>query len=105
VLDIQQRVQGWNRRAEDLWGLRPDEALDHHFLSLDIGLPSEQLAAPLRAVLNGTSTQETSRLEAVNRRGRPIVCRATILPLVNASGDGSPRGAIVMMEDQPRGEE
>lgn len=106
VLDGQQRVQVWNRRAEDLWGLRADEALDNHFLGLDIGLPSEQLAAPLRAVLNGASPRETCELEAVNRRGRPIVCTATILPLVSpSSDDATPRGAIVMMEDSPRGED
>ena len=51
VLDQQQRVQIWNLRAEDLWGLRADEALDSQFLSLDIGLPSERLAPALRAVL------------------------------------------------------
>ena len=104
VLDPQQRVQIWNRRAEDLWGLRGDEALDHHFLSLDIGLPSEQLAAPLRAVLAGSSAREHHQLEAVNRRGRAIVCSATILPLIDPKADGNgtaPRGAIVMMEDQP----
>ncbi|MBE2320075.1 PAS domain-containing protein [Solirubrobacter sp. CPCC 204708] len=105
VLDAQQRVQVWNRRAEDLWGLRSDEAVDSHFLSLDIGLPSEQLAAALRAVLSGASPRETGELEAVNRRGRPIVCEATILPLVSSTAqDGAPRGAIVMMEDRPRGE-
>jgi two-component system CheB/CheR fusion protein len=100
VLDRQQRVQIWNNRAEDLWGLRRDEALDHHFLSLDIGLPSEELAAPLRAVLNGASDRESRELTAVNRRGRAIVCAATVLPLV-AFGDGAAvRGAIVMMEDR-----
>ena len=46
VLDRQQRVQVWNHRAEDLWGLREDEAVEHHFLSLDIGLPAEPLAGP-----------------------------------------------------------
>ncbi|HET6550160.1 MAG TPA: PAS domain-containing protein, partial [Solirubrobacter sp.] len=103
VLDAHQRVQVWNRRAEDLWGLRPDEAVDNHFLSLDIGLPSEQLATALRAVLGGASERETRELEAVNRRGRPILCAATVLPLMSASGDGGdPRGAIVMMEDRPR---
>ena len=61
VLDAQQRVQIWNHRAEDLWGLRSEEALDNHFLSLDIGLPSEQLAAALRAVLSGGSERETPR--------------------------------------------
>jgi two-component system CheB/CheR fusion protein len=103
VLDTQQRVQVWNNRAEDLWGLRRDEALDHHFLSLDIGLPSEELAAPLRAVLSGSSERESRDLEAVNRRGRAIVCAATVLPLIgSAAGDGAQvRGAIVMMEDRP----
>jgi two-component system CheB/CheR fusion protein len=105
VLDSQQRVQVWNRRAEDLWGLRADEAVDHHFLSLDIGLPSEQLAVALRAVLSGSSSRETRDLEAVNRRGRGIVCEATVLPLVSPStNDGAPRGAIVMMEARPREE-
>jgi two-component system CheB/CheR fusion protein len=102
VLDTHQRVQVWNRRAEDLWGLRADEAVDNHFLSLDIGLPSEQLAAALRAVLSGSSERESRELDAVNRRGRPIVCSATVLPLVSPSADGDPRGAIVMMEDRPR---
>jgi two-component system CheB/CheR fusion protein len=107
VLDAQQRVQVWNRGAENLWGLRADEAVDNHFLSLDIGLPSEQLASAMRAVLSGGSERETRELAAVNRRGRPIVCEATMLPLVNVvQGDGaSPRGMIVLMEDHPREEE
>jgi two-component system CheB/CheR fusion protein len=101
VVDAQQRVQVWNRRAEDLWGLRSDEAVDHHFLSLDIGLPSEQLAPALRAVLGGASERETRELEAVNRRGRTILCAATVLPLIGpVPGDGTRvRGAIVLMED------
>ena len=104
VLDAQQRVQVWNRHAEEQWGLRPDEAVDHHFLSLDIGLPSEQLASALRAVLAGSSTRESREVEAVNRRGRAILCAATVLPLVGPiPGDGTRvRGAIVMMENRAR---
>jgi two-component system CheB/CheR fusion protein len=102
VLDVQSRVQIWNNRAEDLWELRRDEAVDQHFLSLDIGLPSEALAAPLRAVLSGASPREFRELDAVNRRGRAIVLAATVLPLGAADGDGDGvRGAIVMMEDRP----
>jgi two-component system, chemotaxis family, CheB/CheR fusion protein len=101
VVDRQQRVQVWNHRAEDLWGLRQDEALDHHLLSLDIGLPAERLAAPLRAVLGGASAREQAVLDAVNRRGRAIVCSTTILPLVSSSDGQAVRGAIVLMEDQP----
>ena len=102
VLDTHQRVQVWNHRAEDLWGLRHDEAVDHHFLSLDIGLPSEQLAAPLRAVLAGTQEREVRALEAVNRRGRPIVLNATVLPLLSPRSQDGHRiqGAIVLMEDR-----
>src|SRR4051794_22968088 len=106
VLDAQQRVQIWNTHAEDLWGLRPDEAVDNHFLSLDIGLPSERLAAPLRAVLAGASDREVRELDAVNRRGRTIACVATVMPLragLDGDGDGAAvRGAIVMMEDRDR---
>jgi two-component system, chemotaxis family, CheB/CheR fusion protein len=107
VLDAQQRVQVWNQRAEDLWGLRQDEAVDHHFLSLDIGLPSEHLAPALRAVLGGTSERESREVEAVNRRGRSVVCAATIVPLIGpVPGDGTRvRGAIVLMENRPDGTE
>jgi len=102
VVDRQQRVQVWNDRAEDLWGLRQDEAVHHHLLSLDIGLPVEQLAGPLRSVLGGVSGRETALVEAINRRGRSIACATTILPLASTDGDGhGVRGAIVMMEDQP----
>ena len=37
VVDRQQRVQVWNHRAEDLWGVRPDEAIEHHLLSSTSG--------------------------------------------------------------------
>jgi two-component system, chemotaxis family, CheB/CheR fusion protein len=106
VVDRQQRVQVWNHRAEDLWGLRQDEAVEHHLLSLDIGLPVERLAGPLRTVLSGTSEREQATLEAVNRRGRMIECVTTILPLLSiGDSDGAPvRGAIVLMEDSPAAE-
>jgi two-component system CheB/CheR fusion protein len=101
VVDRQQRVQVWNHRAEDLWGLRQDEAVDHHLLSLDIGLPVERLAGPLRAVLGGSSEREEALVAAVNRRGRTLECSTTILPLVSPGAtDGQlVCGAIVLMED------
>jgi two-component system, chemotaxis family, CheB/CheR fusion protein len=107
VVDRQQRVQVWNHRAEDLWGLRQDEAVDHHLLSLDIGLPVERLAGPLRSVLGGASEREESVLEAVNRRGRTIDCTTTIVPLMpSGSTDGAAvRGAIVLMEGARTGGE
>ena len=81
VLDPQQRVQVWNRRAEDLWGVRPDEAVDNHFLGLDIGLPAERLAPALRAVLSGASERETPSWRPSTAAGgrssaRPPCCRS-----------------------------
>jgi two-component system CheB/CheR fusion protein len=100
VLDRQQRVQVWNRGAEDLWGLRQDEALERHLLSLDIGLPTERLAAPLRSVLGGGSGREEALIEAVNRRGRTIQCATTIVPIASPIGDGDAvHGAIILMQD------
>jgi two-component system CheB/CheR fusion protein len=100
VVDRQQRVLVWNHRAEDLWGLRQDEAIDRHLLSLDIGLPTEQLAAPLRSVLGGASPREEAVLQAVNRRGRTVGCATTVLPLqAPGAGDDKIRGAIILMRD------
>jgi two-component system, chemotaxis family, CheB/CheR fusion protein len=105
VLDPQQRVQVWNYRAEDLWGTRQDEALEQHFLNLDIGLPTATIAPALRAVLTGGAEREQVEVQAINRRGRSIVCVATVMPLPASSGDGAVvRGAIVLMEDRPSGD-
>jgi two-component system, chemotaxis family, CheB/CheR fusion protein len=102
VVDKGQRVQVWNRRAEDLWGVRADEALEQRFLSLDMGLPTEQVAPALRAVLSGSSARERLELEAVNRRGQAIICATSVLPLVSpADGDSGVRGAIILMDDEP----
>ena len=77
--------------------MRHEEALDKPLLSLDIGLPLERLARPLRSVLDGASTREQLQLDAVNRRGRSITCTATILPLP-AGEAPRPRGAAVLLE-------
>ena len=51
VLNEDLRVQVWSPGAEDLWGLRPEEAEGKELLSLDIGLPAVQIAPMLRQVL------------------------------------------------------
>ena len=100
VINRDQRIQVWNQRAEDLWGLRQDEVVDHHLLALDIGLPTEQLVPALRAALGGGDRQDVE-LEAVNRRGRSIVCHTTVMPLLSGESDPQVRGAIVLMNDTP----
>jgi two-component system, chemotaxis family, CheB/CheR fusion protein len=99
VVDRELRVQVWNRQAEELWGVRSAEAEHQHFFSLDVGLPLERIAQPIRACLAGTLPSQEMLLPSVNRRGRAIVCRTTIFPLV-ARDEDRPRGVIVTMDEQ-----
>ena len=99
VLDRALHVLVWNRRAEDMWGLRADEVVGLHFLTLDIGLRVERLADAIRAALAEGADEQELTLGCTNRRGRTIECRVTVLPLV-ARGGGMPRGVIVRMEEQ-----
>jgi two-component system CheB/CheR fusion protein len=95
VVDRNQRVQIWNGKARELWGVTPEEAEDQHLLSLDIGLPLDKLRQQLRVTLGGESQREEVVLDATNRRGKPFQCRVTFLPL---GGDGNTSGVIMMME-------
>jgi two-component system CheB/CheR fusion protein len=97
VVDRDCRIRVWNNRAEQLWGVRRDEARDAHVLSLDIGLPLGDLAAPLRDVLAGTKDLVDVRLPAVSRRGKAIECGVTVNPL--RSLDRGIDGAILVMEE------
>jgi two-component system CheB/CheR fusion protein len=97
VVDRDQRVQIWNGRARDLWGLRSDEVEDQHLLSLDIGLPLEKLRPQLRAAGNGNTAREEVVLDATDRRGQAFQCRVTLLPLGGGNQAGG-AGLILMME-------
>jgi two-component system CheB/CheR fusion protein len=98
VLDREYMVQVWSQRADDLWGLRPDEALGQHFMNLDIGLPVEQLKMAIRGCLNGEPPIQPQILPATNRRGKAIRCKVTCMPL--RSNRETISGAIVVMDEQ-----
>jgi len=95
VLDANQAVRVWNRHAEELWGVRRDEAVGAHFLSLDIGLPVAELRGAIRGALAGEDRGEIT-VEANDRRGRPLQCHVTALPLT--AGGEAVTGAILLME-------
>jgi two-component system, chemotaxis family, CheB/CheR fusion protein len=97
VIDKELRVQGWNRRAEDLWGLRGDEVKGQHFLNLDIGLPVDQLRQPVRAVLSGEHDGNSTTVSGVNRRGKSITVLVTLSPL---GQEGDAKGVILLMNAQ-----
>ncbi|MDP9799425.1 two-component system CheB/CheR fusion protein [Catenuloplanes nepalensis] len=95
VVDPGLQVQAWNRSAEDLWGLREEEALGEHFLNLDMGLPTDGLRPLLRSVLSGDLSREQLTVEAVNRRGRKIKVQVAFAPLLDHASRTT--GAIVVM--------
>jgi two-component system CheB/CheR fusion protein len=96
VLNGQMRVLAWNRGAEELWGLRRDEARSEHLLNLDIGLPVADLRPVVRAALGDAEFTEEVKVTAVNRRGREVRVRVVCSSL--RGNDGEPGGAILVME-------
>lgn len=99
VVDRDLYVQVWNHKAEDLWGVRTEEAVGQHMLNLDIGLPVEQLRQPLQSGLSGEPNSSSEIVvDAINRRGRSIQCHITCTPLVG--GQGEIQGMILLMEEQ-----
>jgi two-component system, chemotaxis family, CheB/CheR fusion protein len=102
VADGELRIKAWNRGAQDLWGLRADEAEGQHLLNLDIGLPLERLTGPLRACLAGESAYEDVTLDATNRRGKAVQCKVSCTPLMDAANDI--RGVILLMKEEGRAE-
>jgi two-component system, chemotaxis family, CheB/CheR fusion protein len=88
-------IQVWNKQAEEMWGLRREEVVGQRFLSLDIGLPTDELWPLIRKALAGDGMQQTE-LAAVNRRVRSILVRVVCMPLI--AGANQPTGAILVME-------
>jgi two-component system CheB/CheR fusion protein len=81
VVDNEHRVQVWNAESTELWGVRTDEAQGQHLFGLDIGLPLDGVRGALRRVLGGTDDRVDVELEALNRRGRAVTVKVTLLPL------------------------
>jgi two-component system CheB/CheR fusion protein len=98
VLDGDQQVQIWNDQAEDMWGLRSGEAEGKYLMKLEIGLPVEQLKAPVRAALsNDSQASQVVEVPAVNRLGKPVTCRVTAMPLAGMVGG---TGVVLLMENE-----
>ncbi|HEX9938037.1 MAG TPA: CheR family methyltransferase, partial [Longimicrobium sp.] len=95
VVDRGLNIRVWNRKAEDLWGLRADEVNGNALQNLDIGLPVERLKPAIRACLEGGSAFEEVVLDAVNRRGRSIRCRVAVTPFFNTEREIG--GAVLVM--------
>jgi two-component system CheB/CheR fusion protein len=97
VVDRKANVVSWNRRAGELWGLRPDDVQGVPFLSLDIGLPVEQLSTAVRDCLVGNQDYLELVVKAVNRRGKDITCQITCTPLMDGKKDRT--GVLLLMDE------
>src|SRR3989475_136112 len=96
VLDKSMRVQVWNERAADLWGVRSDEVIGNSFFDLDIGLPAEELRALISSGAGGRHLHDELVVTATTRKGRAIRCRV----VAHAIGNGDrPAGVVVVMEE------
>ena len=97
VVDRELRITAWNSKAEDLWGVRADEAVGEHLLNLDIGLPVQELRPMIKRQIRGQSgADEIVTVEAVNRRGRKVEVQVTVSPLAE---DGEEPGGAILVTD------
>lgn len=102
VVDLELLVLAWNAAAQELWGVRGDEAEGRHLLNLDVGLPADVLRPLVRDALNGSGSATEAVVEAVNRRGRAIVVR--LICSVLSGAEGRRRGVLLTMEQIDSGE-
>ncbi|WP_307831772.1 CheR family methyltransferase [Prauserella cavernicola] len=96
VLDPDMRISVWNSGAEDLWGLRHEEADGQRLFGLDIGLPLDEIRSVVGSTLADPSFSAELELTAVNRFGRQIELRLVCGALRSPSG--APQGVILLME-------
>ncbi|WP_098483244.1 CheR family methyltransferase [Georgenia soli] len=97
VVDQDLQILAWNSVAEELWGVRSDEAVGARLPDLDIGLPVDRLRQPLLHQIDVPSAgPERLELEAVNRRGRLLRVRVTVSRLATGSEPSS--GAVIVMD-------
>jgi two-component system CheB/CheR fusion protein len=96
VVDRQMRVIVWNRRCEELWGLRAEETAGAALVDLDMGLPLVGVRPLIgNAFVDPESSGETV-VDAVNRRGRPA--RVRVMCTSFRSKDGEVGGAVLLMD-------
>ena len=102
VLTDELRIRVWSPGAEDMWGLRREEAEGRSLLGLDIGLSADGLAPRLGHLLaKANKSTSTVDLAAVNRRGKTVNLRITASPLRTEEGATS---GIILVIDHASGE-
>ena len=94
VLDRELRVQAWNSKMVDLFGVRAHELVGKPLANLAIGLPVRNIATSLRAALD-VGEESGVTIDCTDAHGKTIVCRISVSPL---RGEHT-RGVIVLVEE------
>lgn len=97
VVDLEMRVVEWNRRSEELWGLRSKEVTGVALTALDIGLPIGELKPLIGNAFVDPEAASETRVDAVNRRGKQIALQVTCSSFRTVGGSIS--GALLLMEN------
>ena len=97
AVDSDMKVLIWNRRSEDLWGLRSEEVIGKVLSTLDTGLPVKELVARIRTNLDKNASFEEFDLEATNRRGRPVIADVRITQI---SDKGAVTTIIILIDER-----
>ena len=97
AVDSDMKVLIWNRRSEDLWGLRSEEVIGKVLSTLDTGLPVRELVARIKINLDKNASFEEFDLEATNRRGRPVIADVRITQI---SDKGAVKTIIILIDER-----
>ena len=100
VLDSEMKVQFWNDKSEDFWGLRADEARGRPFLSLDIGLPVAALLPVIQRCLSHPESHQETKVDTLNRRGKPVRCHVEVMPLIDPGVSRDIQGVLLQIEEE-----
>jgi two-component system CheB/CheR fusion protein len=95
VVNTDLRVRVWGPGAEDMWGVRTDEAEGMFLTDLDIGLPVGEITPLLRQTLEGAPGR--TEVDGMNRRGRPL--RMEVQSRLLADAEGRSQGVILVMNE------
>jgi two-component system CheB/CheR fusion protein len=93
------RIQAWDSRSEELWGLRAEEVIGRDLDGLDIGLPVSELRETILAPDGTDGHHEALVVAARNRRGAPIACRITVTPVETDDPELSDGTTILLVEE------
>ncbi len=100
VVDADLRVRLWSDHAAELWGLRADETPGTSLAALDVGLPMDELLAPIRRCFQDEVTTEVD-VSAHDRRGRTLDCRVRMVPF--RLGRGADAAVTIVVDERARG--